>query len=349
MNDYVKNLTVRLEESGPITVSDFMGDAVSHYYANHIPFGIGGDFVTAPEISQMFGELIGLWCVDVWVRLGKPQKLHLIECGPGRGTMMADMLRATQALSAFHDAVSVHLVESSMQLMVQQKQALDHFPVDIMWHERFEEIALDAPFILIGNEFLDALPIDQYEYKDGAWHKRLVAAKDDALAFDVAEDSLPISHYGQQGDVIELSPARDTFVANVAENLVAHKGAALFIDYGHERSAVGDTLQAVKAHKFSDVLRDAGEADLTSHVDFESIAQEAQEKGCKTFGPVGQGAFLRTLGIEQRAEVLGKNATPAQRDELAMALVRLTGAKEMGNLFKVMAVVGDEQMDLAGF
>lgn len=349
MNDYIKNFTTRLEKDGPITVSEFMGDAVSHYYANHIPFGIGGDFVTAPEISQMFGELIGLWCVDIWVRLGKPEKLHLIECGPGRGTMMADMLRATQALPVFHEAVSVHLVESSMPLMVQQKQALDNFKLDIMWHERFEEIALDAPFILIGNEFLDALPIDQYEYRDGAWHKRLVTAKDGKLSFDVAEDSLPISHYGQQGDVIELSPARDEFVANVSEKLAAHRGAALFIDYGHERSAIGDTLQAVKAHKFADVLADAGEADLTSHVDFESIAQEARDKGCNVFGPVGQGAFLRTLGIEQRAEVLGKNATADQRDELAMALVRLTGAKEMGNLFKVMAFVGDAQMEIAGF
>ena len=347
MNDFVKDMIARIERDGDIPVAQFMGEAVSHYYAHKIPFGIGGDFITAPEISQMFGELIGLWCVDCWVRLGKPQKLHLIECGAGRGTMMADMLRATKALPAFHEALSVHLVENSMQLMVQQKQALEGY--EVMWHEGLEQIALDAPFILLGNEFLDALPIEQYEYKDGGWHKRLVGASEGRLAFSTAEDVLPISHYGRNGDVIELSSARDAFVAMVAEKLAAHKGVALFIDYGHEKSAVGDTLQAVKAHQFVDVLSFAGEADITSHVDFESISQEAQEKGCSVYGPAGQGVFLKALGIEQRAEVLAKNAAPLQREDIATALARLTSAKEMGALFKVMAIFAPQALNPSGF
>ena len=327
-------------------VSEFMGEAISYYYQNKAPFGTKGDFITAPEISQMFGELIGLWCVDIWIKLGKPEALHLIECGPGKGTMMADMLRATKALPMFHDALSVHLIETSMSLMVEQKQALDGY--DVMWHESMVQIPLRAPFILIGNEFLDALPIDQYEFKGGAWHKRLVGVDNGKLVFTTSEDKVEVSHYGQEGDVIEISPARDAFVADVAAKLKQHSGAALFIDYGHHKSAVGDTLQAVKDHKPVDVLAFAGEADITSHVDFESIAQEAQEKGCHVPPVAPQGAFLQALGIMQRAETLSKHATEAQINDIQTALARLTAAKEMGVLFKALAITSDENIKPSG-
>ncbi len=346
MSEFRTELIKRIENDGAIPVSQFMGEAIAHYYQNQTPFGTKGDFITAPEISQMFGELVGLWCVDIWIKLGKPTALHLIECGAGRGTMMADMLRATKALPAFHDTLSVHLVETSMSLMVEQKQTLEGY--DVMWHESMDQIPLSAPFILIGNEFLDALPIDQYQFHKGAWHKRLVGVDGGKLVFTTSEDKVEVSHYGQEGDVIEISPARDAFVADVAAKLKQQSGAALFIDYGHHKSAVGDTLQAVKDHEPVDVLTFAGEADITAHVDFESIAQEAQEKGCNVPPVAAQGAFLQALGITQRAEALARSANEAQINDIQTALVRLTAAKEMGVLFKALAITSDENIRPSG-
>ena len=306
-----------IRRDGPIPVSLFMAEANAHYYATRDPFGAAGDFVTAPEVSQMFGELLGLWCVAVWRAMGRPAPLRLVELGPGRGTLMADALRAARLAPDFLAAADLHLVETSPVLRAAQRRAL---PRARHW-DSFAEVPA-GPLLLLANEFFDALPIRQFVRVDGHWRERLVGLDGERFAFSA------------DGEVSEASPAREAAMAEIALRLRAHGGAALIIDYGHARSAPGETLQAVRAHRFQPPLEDPGEADLTAHVDFERLARAAAVEGAAARGPATQGDFLRALGIEARAAAL----RPSGGAAVDAALQRLTGADAMGSLFKAMAV-----------
>jgi NADH dehydrogenase [ubiquinone] 1 alpha subcomplex assembly factor 7 len=329
---------------GPLTIERYMALCLGHpthgYYATRDPFGAEGDFTTAPEISQIFGELLGLWTAEVWRLLGAPEPVRLVELGPGRGTLMSDLLRAGRVVPGFLAAADVHLVETSTLLRARQAEKLSSSPVPIAWHTDFSEVPA-GPAIVVANEFFDALPVRQYLRTERGWCERLVGLGDDGgLTFGLAaEPDRRLPDSGAAGEVLEWPAIALDVVADLAARLVAHGGAALVIDYGHSASAFGDTLQAVKRHAFADPLAEPGEADLTVHLDFARLAEAAGACGAKVHGPVPQGEFLRALGIEARARALQTRATPAQAADLESALHRLTdsGPDGMGSLFKVMA------------
>lgn len=347
-------LTRLIAAEGPLPISRFMALALGHprhgYYITRDPFGQEGDFTTAPEISQMFGELIGLWAAHAWQAMGAPARFRLIELGPGRGTLMADLLRATRIVPGFREAASVHLVETSPTLRASQAAALH--AADPAWHDSLGS-ALDGPVVVIGNEFLDALPLDQFVMTQQGWRERLVGL--DAaggLTFGLApavEDGLKLR--AQAGSVFEQPAAALAVTAEVARHLASAGGAALFIDYGSARSGFGDTLQAVKRHAFVDPLAEPGEADLTVHVDFERIGQAGLQAGAALHGPSTQRDFLLALGLADRAQRLSQKAGPAQRDGISQAFDRLTatGATEMGELFKAIALTHPAMPPLPGF
>lgn len=334
-HEHLKNL---IRQNGPMDVATFMGLALGHYYGTRDPFGVKGDFTTAPEISQMFGEMIGIFFADAWMKTGSPAKITLAESGPGRGTLMADIMRATVKVPGFHQAAQIHLLEMSRVLKEKQRETLKEYPVS--WHETLESLPQDCPVFLVANEFLDALPIQQYVEKDGKWHLRVVGLEDDHFVFGLAKshrDFLPPG-LGGAGAVWEHSPARENFVRNVSSLLQRCRGVALFIDYGHDRSGPGDTLQAVRDHRFAGIFERVGDADLTSHVDFGALKMVA-ENTVTVHGPIGQGAFLNGLGIGLRAGRL----------QQAEELYRLTAPDQMGTLFRVMALCHDPGIELAGF
>jgi NADH dehydrogenase [ubiquinone] 1 alpha subcomplex assembly factor 7 len=335
---------------GPMQVARYMELCLGHprhgYYTTRDPLGAAGDFVTAPEVSQMFGELIGAWAATVWRQMGSPAGVKLIELGPGRGTLMADALRAARALPGFLDATTVHLVETSPALRARQQARLESAPTH--WHDRIEDVP-DGPCIAIANEFVDALPVDQLVCDRDGWHLRMVGVVADRLAYVVAPDPLrhPVDVDAVPGAIQELR--HDAPVALLAQRIARHGGAALIIDYGHGATATGDTLQAVRAHQFADPLADPGEADLTTQVDFAALARTAQRAGAATSGPLGQGEFLRRLGIAERAARLKASATAEQAAEIDAALTRLTAADQMGELFKVLAIADPKLGALPGF
>lgn len=346
----------RIAERGPVTVAEFMRLALSEpgigYYATRDPLGAAGDFVTAPEISQMFGEMIGLWCVDLWERLGCPDPFLLVELGPGRGTLMADALRAARVRPNFLRAMRLHLVEISPPLREQQAQRLK--PFDPTWHD--EPAALPpGPMILIGNEFLDALPIHQLQMTDHGWRERGVALKGDDLSWMIMQPGPELSllrpehRDARPGEIAEICPAALKIAQALASRFARDAGVALFLDYGPMRSGLGDSLQALRGHRAADPLRAAGQADLTAHVDFAALADSARRVGASTFGPVGQGPFLRTLGIEQRATTLAAKAGAEDRAAIAAALHRLIAPAQMGSLFKALAIAAPHITELAGF
>jgi NADH dehydrogenase [ubiquinone] 1 alpha subcomplex assembly factor 7 len=303
----------RIRAEGSITVEAYMAACNAYYYATRDPLGAAGDFTTAPEISQMFGEIIGAALADCWKRAGEPGNAIYAELGPGRGTLASDALRVLRP-SGF--AGEVHLVETSPVFQEAQRQSVGA----ATWHEALDDLP-QAPALIVVNEFLDALPIRQHV--DGV--ERRVAIVGGHFAFD------------RDGEIVETSPARDEAVASISKHLVSHGGVALIIDYGHERSAPGDTLQAVRGHRFAPVLEASGEQDLTAHVDFESAARSAQDAGSSVTRLVSQGEWLRALGIEARAHSLSQ-ANPPQAEEIGAALHRLTAADEMGDLFKLIAI-----------
>lgn len=333
-----KEIIEYISEQKSISVEDAMARAVECYYAKGDVFGREGDFTTAPEISQLFGEMLGAWIVDAWTKIGTPQSFALVEVGPGRGTLMADMLRVIEKVLPCFNALSLHLVEQSAALKQKQQETLSVY--NVKWHDTLETLPTDTPLVVIGNEFLDALPIRQYEYKDDIWYERFIACGADGQLFighkEVAEEmrsSLP-----QKGEgIYERSSAREKFVCDLAVRLKAQTGCALFIDYGHEVSAYGDTLQAVRAHQSVDVLKTLGEADVTSHVDFDALSR-AIEGRAHIYALRQQGFFLRHLGIEYRAQKLG----------LEKECERLVAHDQMGKLFKVFAF-SDKPYALEGF
>jgi NADH dehydrogenase [ubiquinone] 1 alpha subcomplex assembly factor 7 len=352
-------LRAMISASGPIPVSRYMALCLSHpehgYYTNRDPFGRAGDFVTAPEISQMFGELIGLWAAEVWRQMGSPPAVRLIELGPGRGTMMADALRAARVLPAFRSALSVHLVETSQALERRQRETLAACGAPITWHRALAEVPAGAA-IIFANEFFDALPVHQAIRGAQGWHERVVGLDHEGrLAFAIAPvPSPPIAHMPQSLDTTAAPGA--IFEWRCAEAIralaarVARDGATLIIDYGHTESGLGDTLQAVRGHRFADVLAEPGEADLTAHVDFAALRADAEQAGAQIYGPIEQGLFLQRLGIAQRAARL-QAAAPTKSGAIDAALARLTapGPTGMGRLFKALALCDPTLGPLPGF
>lgn len=343
-----------IREEGPLPVSRFMALALGHprygYYMTRDPFGQEGDFTTAPEISQMFGELLGLWAAHLWQAMGAPSRFRLVELGPGRGTLMSDMLRATRIVPGFHAALSVHLVETSPVLRAKQAATLSG--AGAAWHDTVAS-ALDGPSIVLANEFLDALPLDQFVMTAEGWHERLVGLDEEGgLAFGLAlvgEDSLKLA--APVGTTFEQPFAALDVVAEVARHVAGAGGGALFVDYGSVRSGFGDTLQAMKRHAFVDPLAEPGEADLTVHVDFERMGQAASKAGAALHGPASQHDFLLALGLAQRAQALSQKADAVQRQAISDAFDRLTvpGETGMGDLFKVLALSHPALPPLPGF
>lgn len=353
-----EKLARHIEQAGPISVAEYMntalGDPEFGYYMSREPFGRDGDFTTAPEISQMFGELVGLWAAQVWLNMESPENVSLVELGPGRGTLMADIMRTlAKAVPALHDAADIHLVEMSPQLRQEQKKVLKNKTTrPPTWHDGIDTLP-DTPMIIIANEFFDALPVHQYVKSGSGWHERLVGLGADgasggpaAFGFCLAETPIPYPQVLPQDinarieveTIAETRPEANTLMQDLGNKLGVHKGAALIIDYGHARSGFGDTFQAVKNHMPQHVLFNTGEADLTAHVDFAALITAAVSAGLETSPVVTQKAFLKALGIETRAEKLMENASAAQSSDIKSAFDRLTGPQQMGSLFKVLSV-----------
>ncbi|HXP74973.1 MAG TPA: SAM-dependent methyltransferase [Stellaceae bacterium] len=352
-------LVRQVRATGPLTIAEFMTEALQHprlgYYATRDPLGATGDFITAPEVSQIFGELIGLWCADVWTRMGRPDPVLLVELGPGRGTLMADALRALAVAPDFRRALRVHLVETSPALRAIQARTLA--PAAPAWHEDLNTVPA-GPFLLVANEFLDALPIRQFERRGGRWHERRLGLAPDNSTLAFVLDPTPSASAAllpqrlataPDGSVAEVCPAALGLAGDLGRRLAADRGAALFIDYGHAESACGDTLQAVRQHRYHPVLEAPGSADLTAHVDFEAFAGAARAAGARLCGPVTQGGFLRSLGIELRLQQLLANASPELRPTLQSGVHRLIDGHEMGTLFKVLALTDPTLPTPAGF
>jgi SAM-dependent MidA family methyltransferase len=330
---------------GPITVERYMELALAHpehgYYMKRDPFGAQGDFTTAPEISQMFGELLGLWAAEVWASMGRPNPVRLIELGPGRGTLMSDALRAARIAPEFRAAVDVTLVETSPTLANIQYEALLTSGAPIAWCATLGE-APEGPAIVLANEFLDALPIRQFARAGGGWRERTVRLDQAGrLAFGLAAKAEPdIKADAEDGAILEVNAVGHRLMFELGARLAKQGGAALLIDYGHVLTGFGDTLQAMRAHRFVEPLDEPGEADLTAHVDFAAMARSARAAGAAVFGPIDQGDFLRALGLDLRARTLAERAPPERADEFDVARRRLAGKGpgEMGALFKAMVV-----------
>jgi NADH dehydrogenase [ubiquinone] 1 alpha subcomplex assembly factor 7 len=340
----------RIALTGPISVADFMAEALGHprlgYYRRALPIGAAGDFTTAPEISQMFGELIGAWLADRWLAMGRPSAVNLVELGPGRGTLMADALRATRGVPGLPDALRLHLVESNAPLRALQEQNLAVYAPT--WHERFDTVP-HGPLLLVANEFFDAFPVRQFEKTAQGWRERMVGLAPDGetLVFALAPGATPFARFlpdAAPGVQAEISEAGQAIAHEIGARVKRDGGWALIIDYGHE-SALGASLQAVRGHEGANILDRPGETDLSAHVDFAALAGAT---GAPTYGPVSQGDFLRRLGIVQRAETLKARASEAQRLAIDAALARLIAADQMGTLFRVLAV-GEGTIPPAGF
>ncbi len=350
-----------IRASGPITVMDYfalcLADPEFGYYQTRDPFGVAGDFVTAPEVSQLFGEMIGIYLVQAWQKHGKPDTVRLTEIGPGRGTMMRDMLRVIQKLApALYEAATVHMVETSERLQRLQGQTLVEHKMKITWHTDFSDIP--AGFMLsVANELFDAIPVRQYVKTPAGFCERLVALNETGeLVFAIGTAAidpklLPMPEQGQpDGTIFETSAARLAVMELIGHRLFEGKGSALIIDYGHVSTRFGDTLQAVLKHRHDPPLAHPGEADLTSHVDFEELANIARYCGIHVNGLMYQGDFLVGLGLLERAAALGRDKDALTQDAIRIAVERLagSGAGNMGELFKVLAI-SSPRIDLSPF
>jgi NADH dehydrogenase [ubiquinone] 1 alpha subcomplex assembly factor 7 len=345
----------RIALTGPISLADFMAEALGHprlgYYRKRMPIGATGDFVTAPEVSQMFGELIGAWLAERWQALGSPDPVNLAELGPGRGALLADALRATRSVPGFHAALRLHLVDINETLRAEQAQSLAAYHPT--WHERLDGVP-EGPLLLVANEFFDALPVRQFHKSDAGWRERMVGLDPDgeALALALAPGPTPYAPVlpsGPTGAEAELSPAALALMAEIATRLVRDAGWALIVDYGRDEPGLGASLQAVRANQLAKILDRPGETDLSAHVDFASLAGAARGAGANVFGPTGQGEFLVRIGIERRAAALKARATAMQQQEIDRALARLIAPDQMGTLFRVLAVGDGRTESPAGF
>lgn len=344
----VEKLKEQIAASGPMTVAEFMGvclyDPDDGYYATRPAIGgENADFLTAPEASQMFGELIGLWCAHEWDVLGKPA-FNLIELGPGRGVMMQDALRATQRIEGFHDAAQVTLVETSGPLIGAQAARVP----EADWSPRLED-APPGPSLIVANEFLDCFPIRQFIRGEDAWHEKLLGVNDaEKLTFGLSAAIAAPDNEDEVGFVREIAPGLESIVYELERRFFGAPGRALFIDYGYVMPEGADTLQALKNHKKVDPLDAPGEADLTAHVDFARLAHLAESAGLAVHGPAPQGVFLRTLGLDHRAEML-RQTHPERAERISREHHRLTHPDEMGALFKVICISSPDLPPPAGF
>ena len=341
-------LKQRIARDGPISVHDYMqaclADGRAGYYTTRQPIGRDGDFVTAPEISQVFGELLGVWAAAVWQAMGEPAVVFA-ELGPGRGTLMADALRVFGRVPGLLENITIALVETSPVLRETQANTLRSSPALPQWCESIEDLP-QGPLILIANEFIDALPVRQFVREANTWHERCVALSDKGgfifcAGAPVEPEAVPQSLNAMtmaEGEIVETRPAISSLLAGLAARAKDAPIAALFVDYGHAESGVGDTLQAVRHHRFADPFAAPGEADLTAHVDFAALKETARELGLSTYGPMPQGEFLLKLGLEARCERLLQNATPTQKAAIMSGAARLADPRQMGVLFKMLAL-----------
>jgi NADH dehydrogenase [ubiquinone] 1 alpha subcomplex assembly factor 7 len=348
-----------IQSSGPMPVWRYMELCLTHpqhgYYVSRDPLGREGDFITAPEVSQMFGELLGLWAASVWRAIGQPPLLRLIELGPGHGTMMADALRALRILPPLYQSLTIHMVEINPMLREKQRETLSGVR-NITWHDTIDDV-VDGPAVIFANEYFDVLPIHQVVKRETGWHERTVELDDnDKLVFGHMPEPMPrfdvllppLVRAAPEGAVFEWRP--DSEIMKIARRVREQDGAALIIDYGHLRSDAGDTFQAIARHSFTDPLNNPGQADVTAHVDFQALGRAAEDLGARLHGPVTQGDFLKRLGVEARAATLTAKATPEAAAEVESALKRLTdsGRGGMGSMFKVIGISRPDLVSLAG-
>ena len=348
-----------IKSSGPMPVWRYMELCLMHplygYYVSRDPLGREGDFTTAPEVSQMFGELLGLWAASVWKAIGSPPMLRLVELGPGRGTMMADALRALRVLPPLYQSLSIHLVEVNPVLREKQRATLSGVR-NIAWHDSIVEVP-EGPAVILANEYFDVLPIHQVVKRQTGWHERVVEIDpNDKLAFSWSAEPMPrfevllppLVRAAPAGAVFEWRP--DAEIMKIATRVRDQDGAALIIDYGHLRSDAGDTFQAIARHSFTDPLKNPGQADVTAHVDFQALVRAAEDVGARVHGPVTQGEFLKRLGIETRAVTLMAKASHEVSADISGALKRLTdsGRGGMGSMFKVLAISEPNLTSVAG-
>lgn len=340
-----ERITNHIKTSGPIPLAEYMhwtmADPKDGYYANRQAIGAKGDFITAPEISQLFGEMIGIWAVETWQALGSPNPFNLVELGPGKGTLMLDLMRIGEALPEFIEAANVQMIETSERLIEIQKETLSAFQ-SVNWHKSLKDIP-EQPTIVIANEFLDVLPVRQYVKTGDEWREHAITLDDDenlvwTLGTGMLEkQSLPQGADKEpEGAVFEISTIREAFVANTGELLKANTGAALFIDYGHNQTGFGDTVQAMRAHGYADILAEPGMADLTSHVDFQALQKVAKDTGLNVKPLQTQSAFLLEKGMLERAGQLGHGQSAQIQESLTRQAERLALKTEMGTLFKVL-------------
>lgn len=353
-------LKEHITHSGAMSVSEYMSLALTHpdygYYRRRNPLGTEGDFTTAPEISQLFGEMIGVWLATSWKQMGSPTPFNLVELGAGKGTLMADILRATRHVDGFRQHVTLHIIEINEPLKAAQRELLTPFELPIEWHEQLDTLP-PAPTLFITNEFFDALPIQQYVYNNGEWRERHVGLTDEGeLCFCLSPDVLPaeiladkLPNHISDGAVYEHCPQAIIITRHIARHIKQHGGAGLFIDYGYYSPEYQDSLQAVKAHQYHPVLETPGEADLTAHVDFGRLMQEAQRINIRAQGHTTQASFLKAMGIEIRAHMLSHHANAHRSVEIESGLKRLIAPEEMGTLFKCMAFTHPDNPPAYGF
>lgn len=347
MNPLEKIIRNKIAAEGPLSIAAYMELALQHpvygYYRARDPLGRTGDFVTAPEVSQLFGEMIGVWCAQTWKELEHPNPFALLELGPGRGSMMRDLLRATAHASGFHDSKKLYLIDSNEVLRRKQLEALGPAAAP-QYIDSIDELP-PMPTLVIANEFFDALPVRQFEKTFRGWAERMVAVENDSLVpalrllTETEKSLIPAGLWeALPGVVFEASLQAEAFMRDLCQTLAARKGAALVIDYGYAAPSGSATLQAVSRHKTASLFENPGEVDLTAHVDFTALAAIARHAGLKTSPLLGQGEFLKNWGIEIRADSLKKHATPQQAASLDAGLRRLTDESQMGNLFRVLEI-----------
>ena len=338
-------LHARIARDGPLTVEEFMqaclSDEVAGVYASRQPIGGKGDFITSPEISQIFGELVGLWAVAVWQSMGEPSPVTVAELGPGRGTLMADASRAWRGVSKFLDSVSVALVETSPVMVEAQRKTLKDAGVPLRWYAALNAVP-EGPLVVIANEFVDALPIRQFIRRGEAWRERLIASDGEGgftfIDGEAEEEDRDLPQTAPDNAILETRPAGQALMHELGRRAALAPVVALIVDYGHAESGFGDTLQAVRGHRFANVLANPDAADLSAHVDFADLKREAGAAGLMTFGPMPQGEFLLKLGLAVRRERLLQRATPSQAKAIASGAARLVDPRQMGLLFKALAL-----------
>jgi SAM-dependent MidA family methyltransferase len=338
-----KELLDIIAMEGPLAIDRYMALCLNHprhgYYMSRDPFGLTGDFVTAPEVTQMFGELIGVWCAQAYELMGRPAAFDLIELGPGRGTLMTDILRTARQVPEMLGAVRVRLIETSPRLRALQREALKSWTSNLSWHDVLDELD-GSPCIIVANEFFDALPIRQFRRANGGWRERVVQARDGKLVLGWKPSLLPPAEQVAgcaEGEIVEVSPAAGRIARSISARLNYHPGAALIMDFGRLRSLPGETLRAVRGHRGVSILERPGESDLAAHVDFEILGRALAANGARVCAPLTQGKFLRAMGIEARARVLKAALAGSALCDIDAAVERVAGARQMGELFKVVA------------